>query len=262
MSLRIFGNVGWLFLFINFKDGEEEKRKTGEEKIKVGYYGAAGKGERCHFPHHWEYPPPSVSWDPSLNMASLHEYLKKEHVNYMHTEGDELPDDAIRELANSIGNVLGLSDDSAGLTSLLDTATRGRTPRFSFDKNMVGDLHAWCVDDLGNVCDYPDDQNQHGSHSTKTIVRRPWDAHVVSEALPYIEEHCKRDFFDACPKKSNEEWVHQIQSNTFPIRNCFARAKILRDSQPEKYALVVGSLGYKQCDGSIFWEFGWNKMKP
>ena len=242
--------------------GKKKRGKQVKKKSKLDTTERQAKEKDVTSPITGSTPPPSVSWDPSLNMASLHEYLKKEHVNYMHTEGDELPDDAIRELANSIGNVLGLSDDSAGLTSLLDTATRGRTPRFSFDKNMVGDLHAWCVDDLGNVCDYPDDQNQHGSHSTKTIVRRPWDAHVVSEALPYIEEHCKRDFFDACPKKSNEEWVHQIQSNTFPIRNCFARAKILRDSQPEKYALVVGSLGYKQCDGSIFWEFGWNKMKP
>lgn len=200
--------------------------------------------------------PPPVSRDPIVDMASLHAYVKKEHVNYMHTEGDELPGDVIGQLTNAIGSVLRLNDDSGFFTSLLDTATQGRTPRFTFDKNMVQDFHAWCVDDLGNICDYPDDQNQHGRHSTMDIVRRPWDAYVVAEALPHIEEHCERVFFGKHPKKSNEEWIQEIQSNTFPPLSCFVRAKILHDSKPEKYALVVGSLGYKQRDGTIFWEFG------
>ena len=195
--------------------------------------------------------------DSSVTMASIREYVKKEHVQYMGSEGDELSDDVIDELANAVGSAFTLkSGSNSFLTSMLDTATRGKSPRWSFDKNMVMDLHAWCVDEEGNVCDYPDDQNQHGAHSTANIVRRPWDACVVAEALPHIAKHYQEKFVDRFPNTSSEEWIPVIHSNTFPTRNCFARAKILRDSQPEKYALVIGSLGYKQCDGTIFWEFG------
>ena len=118
------------------------------------------------------------------------------------------------------------------------------------------DLHAWCVDEEGNVCDYPDAQNQHGDHATSNIVRRPWDAHMVAEALPHIDKLYQEKFLRLYPDTSSEKWIRMIHFNTFPKHNCTARAKILRDSQPEKYALVIGSLGYKQHDGTIFWEFG------
>ena len=202
--------------------------------------------------------------DSSVTMASAGEQVKKERVQCMQSEGGGLSEDAVQELASVLGSaftetcsVSGLKSVSTSfLTSLLDTATLGKSPRCSFDKNMVMDLHAWCVDEEGNVCDYPDDQNQHGAHSTANIVRRPWDACVVAEALPHIAKHYQEKFVDRFPNTSSEEWIPVIHSNTFPTRNCFARAKILRDSQPEKYALVIGSLGYKQCDGTIFWEFG------
>ena len=197
--------------------------------------------------------------DSSVTMASMREYIhmNKEHVQHMRSEGDEPSDDAIKELTNALGSAVTLkSGSNSFLTSLLDTATLGKSPRSSFDKNMVMDLHAWCVDEEGNVCDYPDDQNQHGDHATGNIVRRPWDAYMVAEALPHIDKLCQEKFFGLYPDTSSEQWIQMIHSNTFPKHNCTARAKILRDSQPEKYALVIGSLGYKQPNGTIFWEFG------
>ena len=206
--------------------------------------------------------------NPFVDTALLHAYVKEEHGKYMHSQGDKLPDETIGLLTSAMARVMGLNDNSGFLTSLLDTATRGKSPSSSFDNN-IKDLHAWCVDDIGNICDYPDDQNQHGFHSTKNIVRRPWDAHVVCEALPHLD----RDYISfsisvrnmsksAATVENNEsvlskeELLKLIQSNKFPQNHCYARAKILRDSNPEKYALVIGSLGYKQSDGSIFWEFG------
>ena len=152
----------------------------------------------------------------------------------MRSEGDELSDDAIDELAKAVGSAFTLkSGPNSFLTSMLDTAARGKSPRWSFDKNMVMDLHAWCVDEEGNVCDYPDDQNQHGDHATSNIVRRPWDAHVVAEALPHIDKLYQEKFLRLHPDTSSEKWIRMIHSNTFPTHNCTARAKILRDSQPE-----------------------------
>jgi len=169
-------------------------------------------------------------------------------------------DGGMGALASAIASAFNLNTNDSGtmsyLTSMLDTASGGEIPRYSFDKNMISDVHVWCVDEVGNVCDYPDDQNQHGDNRTKDIVHRPWDAEMVAEALPHIDEFNKKIFFNKHPDVSNEEWLLKIQSNTFPIRSCYARAKILRDSNPKKYALVIGSLGYKQNDGSIFWEFG------
>ena len=69
-------------------------------------------------------------------------------------------------------------------------------------------------------------------------------------------EYNSEIFFSKHTDVTNEEWLLKIRSNTFPTKHCYARAKILRDSNPKKYALVIGSLGYKQNDGSIFWEFG------
>ena len=187
----------------------------------------------------------------------------KKNITVVGTTTTDAPsrdsDDGMGALASAIASAFNLNNDSdtmSYLTSMLDTAGGGEIPRSSFDKNMVSDVHAWCVDEVGNVCDYPDDQNQHGDNRTKNIVRRPWDANMVAEALPHIDEFNKKIFFNKHPDVSNEEWLLKIQSNTFPIRSCYARAKILRDSNPKKYALVIGSLGYKQNDGSIFWEFG------
>ena len=145
-------------------------------------------------------------------------------------------------MAVAIGSAVGVNfgnpsrsknDSTSFLTSLLDTKTLGKSPRCSFDKNMVSDLHAWCVDEEGNVCDYPDAQNQHGDHATGNIVRRPWDAHMVAEALPHIDKLYQEKFLRLYPDTSSEKWIRMIHSNTFPTHNCTARAKILRDSQPE-----------------------------
>ncbi len=169
-------------------------------------------------------------------------------------------DGVVEALASAIASAFNLNTNDSGtmsyLKSVFDTASGGEIPRYSFDKNMVSDVHVWCVDVFGNVCDYPDDQNQHGDKATKTIIRRPWDANMVTEALPHIDEFNEKIFFNKNPDISNEEWLLMIESNTFPLKACYARAKLLRDSNPKEYALVVGSLGYKQNDGSIFWEFG------
>ena len=54
-----------------------------------------------------------------------------------------------------------------------------------------------------------------------------------------------------------EQLLFMIKNNTFPKDNCYPRAKLLRDSEPSRFALVLGSLGYRQTDGHVFWECGW-----
>lgn len=66
----------------------------------------------------------------------------------------------------------------------------------------------------------------------------------------------QEQFFDNNPHTSNAQHLKMIENNTFPVNHCYARAKILCDSSPVHFALVIGSLGYKQSDGNVFWECG------
>ena len=55
---------------------------------------------------------------------------------------------------------------------------------------------------------------------------------------------------------SSVQLLEMIENNTFPVKQCYARAKLLRDSDPSRFALVLGSLGYRQIDGRVFWDCG------
>jgi len=77
------------------------------------------------------------------------------------------------------------------------------------------------------------------------------------EALPYIEKLTQDNFFDKNKHVSSVHLLQMIENNTFPVKQCYARAKILRDSDPSRFALVLSSLGYRQLDGHVFWECGY-----
>ena len=132
----------------------------------------------------------------------------------------------------------------------------GWVPRHTFDPKMVMDFHAWCVDENGLIHDYPDHQLIQGQYGTRDVVRRPWDVNIVIAAMPHIEHMTKVEFFDKNKHVSTEQFLFMIKNNTFPKDNCYPRAKLLRDSDPSRFALVLGSLGYRQTDGRVFWECG------
>ena len=132
----------------------------------------------------------------------------------------------------------------------------GWVPRHTFDPMMVMDFHAWCVDENGLIHDYPDHQLIQGQYGTRDVVRRPWDVNIVIAAMPHIEHMTKVEFFDKNKHVSTEQFLFMIKNNTFPKDNCYPRAKLLRDSDPSRFALVLGSLGYRQTDGRVFWECG------
>jgi hypothetical protein len=76
------------------------------------------------------------------------------------------------------------------------------------------------------------------------------------EALPYIKKLTQENFFDKNKHVSSVHLLQMIENNTFPEKQCYTRAKILCDSDPSQFALVLGSLGYRQLDGCVFWECG------
>lgn len=64
----------------------------------------------------------------------------------------------------------------------------GWNPCHTFDPNEIREHHAWCLEKMGKVYDYPDKQLIRGKYSTCDIVRHPKDAYLVVKALLHIEE--------------------------------------------------------------------------
>jgi len=166
----------------------------------------------------------------------------------------------IRECADNTGSASErmAANPSGILQMLLESFIPGDgwVPRHTFDPRMTMDFHAWCVDEKGMVHDYPDNQLIRGKYWTCHVVRRPWDANLIVKALPHIEKRSKDLFFDKNTHVSLEQFLSMIEDNTFPQSHCYPRAKILRDSDPSRFALVLGSLGYRQSDGRVYWECG------
>jgi hypothetical protein len=123
--------------------------------------------------------------------------------------------------------------------------------------HLFRDLHVWCVDEKNNILDYPieDIESEYWSND---VVYRPFDAEHVSLIYKDVIEYAKQShqYIDKISHMSEEEKLNEIENNTFPKLCCIWRAKALRDRDPTRYSMVIGSLGFKQADGNIFWEYG------
>jgi len=120
------------------------------------------------------------------------------------------------------------------------------------------DYHTWCVDEKCIVCDYPIHQLKEGVEieiATDNVIYRPWSAHMIVEWLPKLDK-----IYDKFMKDNShitmEQLLESIANNKFPTGNCYIRAKLLHLSNPKKYAIIIGSLGFVQEDDNIFWEYG------
>lgn len=118
------------------------------------------------------------------------------------------------------------------------------------------DYHSWCVDEKCIVCDYPIHQLNDGvENGTNNVIYRPWNAHMIVEWLPKLDKIYDK-FMKDNTHNTMEQLMKSIDNNEFPTGNCYIRAKLLHLSNPKKYALIIGSLGFVQEDGTIFWEYG------
>jgi len=129
-------------------------------------------------------------------------------------------------------------------------------PRFSLkDGKGILDYHAWCVDERGKICDYKIDQLQTGDYASQKLVYRPWSAHLVVQILPHLDEMFTT-YMEKNKHRSESDLVSEILQDRFPCENCYIRAKLLHRSDVRKFNIVIGSLGFEQADGRIFWEYG------
>ena len=121
----------------------------------------------------------------------------------------------------------------------------------------VTDFYVWCVDENNNVHDYPVEQIE-SEHWTNKVIRRPFDIEHAMRKYQFMLEFRKHlgPYSEVVAPLTQEEKMRMIEEDTFPPKQCLDRALTLRNSDPRKFAVVIGSLGFIQRDGSIFWEFG------
>ena len=170
----------------------------------------------------------------------------------------------LRELCASMDITVGQPDRSRA-DSISDYISKKiDNLAFSGPGNSLNkdDYHAWCVDDVGSTCDYePEELMKNVEYGTLDIVRRPFTAHEVQKWIQtcdatydaYMQASANRY---GTLKKAQEMMLAAIKESRFPLKNCYIRAKVLYESDPKKYSLVIGSLGFKQEDGRIHWEYG------
>jgi hypothetical protein len=165
--------------------------------------------------------------------------------------------DMLESLPNDLSSTLGLSQDYL-FKKIDDMAFSG--PGKSLNKD---DYHAWCVNDQGTICDYSDEQLMKDSEfGTRDIVRRPFTAHDIAKWLLTCDETYDTKLQGLCAEFGGEVenakamLLAIIDTPLFPPKNCYLRAKLLHESNPKKYSLVIGSLGFRQADGRIHWEYG------
>lgn len=125
------------------------------------------------------------------------------------------------------------------------------------------DYHAWCIDEQGLVCDYEAKVLMSNvDKGTVDIVRRPFTAHSITEWLGMCDESYDEYLrgivavFGGGVENAKAFLLSIIETPLFPKKNCYVRAKLLYESDPKKYSLVIGSLGFRQTDGTIYWEYG------
>ena len=145
---------------------------------------------------------------------------------------------------------------SLGLGEVFTMGWNGPRHRINNGVDNVSDTedyHAWCVNCKGEVLDYPFEQIV-SDHKTRNIIRRPWDIALASKIFPKLEIiHEKWLESQALNQKQLLRLIHK---NKFPKDHCYHRARVIRDSDPEEYALVIGSLGFIQDDGTTYWDCG------
>lgn len=169
---------------------------------------------------------------------------------------------------NSSGPTLVL--DYSPWTPLLTRISQiGQRPKSISDLRKVNDgnslirtltdYHAWCVDENNEVYDYPVEQIAGDSlYWTPNVIRRPFDAELVCalyESVVNIRAYTENHILEI-EHLTQEQKMDMISNDAFPKNCCIDRALTIRDSDPDRFSMVIGSLGFVQPDGSIFWAYG------
>ena len=139
-------------------------------------------------------------------------------------------------------------------------------------EDFTTDFHAWLVDGQGRRHDYSVNVLKTiSSHPSDEIVYKKWNEEWASDILPRLKEefmdHVRRNMkvnrlagfegFDRICRMFHD----QIMDGSFGSGACSYRCFVLlyishMKRNDDNLKMVIGSLGFKQRDGRIFWEYG------
>jgi hypothetical protein len=109
------------------------------------------------------------------------------------------------------------------------------------------DGHVWIEDEHGEVIDYPDDLLEMSSqYGTRDIVRKEFPVKVQCELLPRV--------IAAYKSKLHQPPIMQQMMRETP-GFCQSKSMQYKVKHP-KAKIKIGSLGFRQANGDIFWEYG------
>ena len=111
------------------------------------------------------------------------------------------------------------------------------------------DMHAWCEDEEGIICDYTDSElAAQSDFGSSKIIRLPFDGFLQVKC----ESWCKENRGKAASDMIFSKLPHQFEAGF-----CYERALSVQHHNPKKkFTIIYVSLGFEQSDGRIFWEYG------
>ncbi len=166
---------------------------------------------------------------------------------------------------STASNVLKVSKTKEEIINAIDESAK-------YPSNSIHDhdYHAWCVDKKGNVCNYSDATLLMSvEHPSWDLIRRPFSAQFIQKWLVICEDQYKTYIQnmanancggDITAMKTQLTIIFMINPSQFPDLCCYPRAKLLHKFNLQKYSLVIGSLGFRHANGTIFWEYGWHQI--
>ena len=126
------------------------------------------------------------------------------------------------------------------------------------------DLHCW-IEHNGEIKDYPTKQLKAISpYGTDNIVYVPFPIELQLKLLPIIQGHYKEQkniigrcsIEDGIPVKHMKAHMETaLEDISTEIGQCSTRAQSYKEKHP-KAKLRIGSMGFKQTNGNIYYEYG------
>jgi hypothetical protein len=121
------------------------------------------------------------------------------------------------------------------------------------------DCHSWVEYDDGTIDDYDDiSLSKISMLGNLDIVRTPFPLELTIELLPYVKKNINRllEIFEKMDREEQEQFLDKVmnQPGGCIYRSYFIKAALIK--QGKKCKIVYGSLGFKQSNGTIFYEYG------
>jgi hypothetical protein len=121
------------------------------------------------------------------------------------------------------------------------------------------DCHSWVEYDDGTILDYDDiSLSKISMLGNLDIVRTPFPLELTLELLPYVKKNINRllEIFEKMDREEQEQFLDKVmnQPGGCIYRSYFIKAALIK--QGKKCKIVYGSLGFKQTNGTIFYEYG------